>query len=134
MDDQKFPQGTTINGFFTKIVSLMFICSAFASGVDAASAQAGKADGMTHEKVGAADVYLDSSILSSNGSATVFGSTIPGAHLEVKHPSGTTYRTIADATGHFKISGLPSMNTGDTIDIIASAQDLKISEHLQYDR
>lgn len=134
MDNQKISQGTAINGFFTKIVSLMFICSVFSGGIDASSAQAGKTPGMTHGKAGVTDVYLDSSILSSNGSATVFGNTIPEAQLEVKHPSGTTYRTVADAAGHFKIKGLPVLNKGDIIDIIASAQDLKISEHLQYNR
>lgn len=135
MDNSKFSEETTVSGFFTKIVSLMFICSVFTSGVDASSLQAGSGTGVSQEKAGVSgEAYLESSILSSSGSVTVFGNTIPGARLEVKHPSGTTYQTIADATGHFKLKGLPLMDKGDIIDIISSAQDLKISEHLQYNR
>lgn len=135
MDNKNISEETTVNGFFTKIVSLMFICSVFTTGVDASSAQVRADTGIPQEKAAVTgEAYLESNILSSSGSIAVFGNTIPGARLQVKHPSGNTYQTIADTTGHFKLKGLPLMTKGDMIDIVASVQDLKISEHLCYNR
>ncbi len=135
MNHKNFSEETVINGFFTKIVSLMFVCSVFISGVDVSSAQIRTENGNTQEKSGApGEVYLESNILQSSDSVTIFGQTLPGAHLEVRYPSGITYEAVADSNGHFKLKALPLMNKGDVVDIIASIQDLKISEHLRYNR
>lgn len=82
-----------INGFFTKIVSLMFICSVFVSSVDVmpaqarvdADADAGKSNIVLDE------VYLESNIVSSPEYTSIFGSTLPEAQLEVTYPDGDIY-------------------------------------------
>ena len=125
-----------INGFFTKIVSMMFICSVFVSSVDVMPAQARVDSDAAIEKsdIVLDEVYLESSIVSTSETTSIFGSTLPEAELEVTYPDGQTYTATADATGYFNLSGLPLMNEGDSVDITASTGTVKMSEHLQLNR
>lgn len=124
-----------INGFFTKIVSLMFICSVFASSADIVPAQARVDSNAAGEKANIVldEVYLESSVISSEYTS-IFGSTLPNAEVEVSYPDGSTFTTTADTGGHYNFKGLPLLNEGDAVDITASTGEVKMSEHLQLDR
>lgn len=136
MNNPNTTDDININGFFTKIVSLMFICSVFVSSVDVVPAQARVEPGDAEEKTGIVldEVYLESSIVSTSEATSIFGSTFPEAEVEVTYPDGGTYTTTADAGGYYKLNGLPLMNEGESIDITASKGELKMSEHLQLNR
>ncbi len=136
MNNQNNVDDISINGFFTKIVSLMFICSVFVSSVDVVPAQA-RVDsdaGGERSNIILDEVYLESSIVSSSETSSVFGSTLPEAEVAVTYPDGGTYSTKADADGYYELNNLPLMNEGDAIDITASTGGVKMSEHLQLNR
>jgi len=124
-----------INGFFTKIVSLMFICSVFASSVDVVPAQARVGADAAGKKANIVldEVYLESSVIPSEYTS-VFGTTLPNAEIEVTYPDGRTFITTADAAGHYNFKGLPLLNEGDAVDITASTGEVRMSEHLQLNR
>ncbi|WP_052255007.1 carboxypeptidase-like regulatory domain-containing protein [Salinicoccus sp. YB14-2] len=136
MNNQNNVDDISINGFFTKIVSLMFICSVFVSSVDVVPAQA-RVDsdaGGERSNIILDEVYLESSIVSSSETSSVFGSTLPEAEVAVTYHDGGTYSTKADADGYYELNNLPLMNEGDAIDITASTGGVKMSEHLQLNR
>ena len=85
MNNRHTTDDNDINGFFTKIVSLMFICSVFVSSVDGMPAQARVDTDAASEKADIVldQVYLESNIVSSTEYTSIFGSTLPGAQLEV---------------------------------------------------
>lgn len=136
MNNRHTTDDNDINGFFTKIVSLMVICSVFVSSVDAMPAQARVYTDAPSEKADIIldEVYLESNIVSLSGYTSIFGSTLPEAALEVTYPDGGTHTATADVTGYFNLSGLPLMNAGDSVDITASTGNVKMSEHLQLGR
>ena len=136
MNNRNTEDDININGFFTKIVSLMFICSVFVSSVDVVPAQARVDSDAAGERSNIVldEVYLESSIVPSSETASVFGSTLPEAEVEVTYPDGRTYTTIADAGGYYELNSLPLMDAGDSIDITASTGEVKMSEHLQLNR
>lgn len=134
MNNPNYTDNININGFFTKIVSLMFICSVFVSSVDVMPAQARVDADAGKSNIVLDEVYLESNIVSSSEYTSIFGSTLPEAQLEVAYPDGDIYMTTADTGGYFNLNGLPLMNAGDSIDITASKGDVKMSEHLQLNR
>lgn len=136
MNNPNTTDDININGFFTKIVSLMFICSVFVSSVDVVPAQAREDLGASGEEANIVldEVYLESSIVSTSETTSIFGNTLPEAEVEVTNSDGMTYKTTSDASGYYKLNNLPLMNEGDFIDITASAGEVKMSEHLQMDR
>lgn len=135
MNNRNAQDDSSINGFFTKIVSLMFVCSVFVSSADVAPAQARVDSDAAGEKENIVldEVYLESNIVSSEYTS-VFGSTLPNAQIEVIYPDGRTFTTTADAGGHYNLNGLPLLEEGDAVDITASAGKVKMSEHLQLNR
>lgn len=124
----------SFNGFFTKIVSVMFIFSVFANTVDATTTPPARMEPapVSHvQNMELGEPYLETNVVSG-GTTSIFGKTVPHAEVMAALPGNETFTTLADGKGDFEMQNLPELIDGDNIDIESFLGEKIIGEYMTY--